>query len=109
MLFLLLLFLSIWIKYHYLLCISQQEDSVCKSPKENNPNNSDVVKIAIKSKKKVILRKKLFWTKDKKNKEGDKKYVDDKEKNPSRSLLKLVVLPPNRPVPKPPKKHKKDE
>ena len=42
MLFLLLLFLSIWIKYHYLLCISQQEDSVCKSPKENNPNNSDV-------------------------------------------------------------------
>ena len=52
---------------------------MCKSPKENNPNNSDVVKIAIKSKKKVILRKKLFWNKDKTNKEGDKKDEQRKE------------------------------
>lgn len=108
-LFLLLLFLSIWIKYHYLLCISPQEDSVCKSPQANNPNNADAVKIQIKSRRKLIIRNRLFFNKVKQNKEKDKKYVEDKEKKPSRSLFKLVVLPPNRPVSKPPKKHKKNE
>ena len=47
--------------------------------------------------------------KSKETQEGNIKFTVDKEGKPSRGVFKLVVLPPNRPVSKPPKKHKKNE
>ena len=64
-LFLLLLSLSIWIKHHYLSNPPNEEDSVCKSPEENNAKNKDIVKLTIKSKRKLFIRKKLFLNKSK--------------------------------------------
>ena len=53
-LFLLLLSLSIWIKHRNLYIPPNEEDSVCKSSEENNANNKDIVKLTIKSKRKLF-------------------------------------------------------
>ena len=108
-LFLLLLSLSIWIKHKYIGTPPNEADSVCKSPQENDAKNKDIVKLTIKAKRKLFIRKKLFLNKSKETQEGSIKFTVDKEGKPSRSIFKLVVLPPNRPVSKPPKKHEKNE